>query len=375
MAPVNSWMSGLAEQILEQIATVLENSNIELFNYWIEKWFGYLLRIKDKKSVKKAKSILGMSSCKSNPLFWAKLAQLLSKHTRRKEAEEVINQTKSNCVKCCIIYAEIYLGFQGGDINFEKARNSLAVVVDIDRVFTNFDILRVKTAFEERMMKVLSPHLDIAYSLFLYSIEYTKVAFDFLENRLKVYEKDKDNLRMIIEIRIKLSQHYLSSDRTAPPKLLNTCVFEAIKLFPEVIEYHSALIKLKNDRILRGFLDNLITDKKYNEIDVIHVTRALIEIRADNIERTFSVLEEGVSKCPRSTILWRMLMYWTAKTKSSEHVERVFHRSLISCVPDKILYTDFVLLAPKNVQLVTDLLTEKLMRIRTPLDEVRVLIE
>lgn len=375
MAPENSWMSGIAELVLEQLANILATSNNELLDYWVEKWFNYLSKSKDKKSVKKAKNILGMASCKSNPFFWAKLAELLCKHNRRKEAEAVIDQTKSRCVKCCNIYAQIYLGFLDEQINRENARNSLAAIVKIDGLSTNLDILRVKNVFEERIMKTSSPHLDIAYSLFLYSIDYVKPALEFLEKRLKVYEKHFDQLKIVTDLKLKLSHHYLSSDPTAPPRILNTCIFEAIKSFPEIIEYHSAFLKLKNERISRNFLDNLMTERKYYEIDIIHITRALIEIKAENTERTFSVLEDGVTKCPRSTILWRMLMYVTAKNKGTDHIEKIFHRSLQSCVPDKILYTDFVLLAPKSVQLVTDLLTEKLMRIRTPLDEARILIE
>ncbi|CAD5116400.1 DgyrCDS5293 [Dimorphilus gyrociliatus] len=375
MAPVSSWMSGIAELILEHMANILENFDNELLEYWITKWFDYLIRSQDKKSIKKAKNILCMEFCKSNSFFWAKLAQLLCKHDRRIEAEQVIEQTKRRCVKCCNIYAQIYLGILGGQMNKEKARNVLGIVVDFERVATDIDILRTKNSFEERILAVTSPHLDISYAMFLYAIDYVKSAFDFLEARLRVYENNMDHFRIVTDLRVRLAQHYLSTDPTAAPKILNSCIFEAIKKFPREVDYHCAFLKLKNERILRNFLDELISNKEYCEIETIHVTRALLEIEADNVERTFSVLEEAVAKCPRSTIIWRMLMYYTAKKKTSENVEKIFHRSLQSCVPDKILYTDFVLLVPKSVQLVTDLLTEKLMRIRTPLEEVRVLIE
>ncbi|XP_051869405.1 nuclear exosome regulator NRDE2 [Pristis pectinata] len=74
-------------------------------------------------------------------------------------------------------------------------------------------------------------------------------------------------------------------------------------------------------------------------------------------------------------LLWRMFLHFTSKRGNVERTKGVFYRALQHCPWAKVLYLDAVSLLPGQLQEIIDLMTEKEIRIRVPLEELEILIE
>ncbi|XP_069772005.1 nuclear exosome regulator NRDE2 isoform X2 [Narcine bancroftii] len=74
-------------------------------------------------------------------------------------------------------------------------------------------------------------------------------------------------------------------------------------------------------------------------------------------------------------LLWRMFLHFTAKRGNAERTKGVFYRALQHCPWAKVLYLDAVRLLPGQLQEIIDLMTEKEIRIRVPMEELEILIE
>ncbi|XP_078263361.1 nuclear exosome regulator NRDE2 [Rhinoraja longicauda] len=74
-------------------------------------------------------------------------------------------------------------------------------------------------------------------------------------------------------------------------------------------------------------------------------------------------------------LLWRMFLQFTAERGDVERARGVFYRALQNCPWAKVLYLDAVRLLPERLQEITDLMTEKDIRLRLPLEELDILLE
>uniref|UniRef100_A0A8C4R166 NRDE-2, necessary for RNA interference, domain containing n=1 Tax=Eptatretus burgeri TaxID=7764 RepID=A0A8C4R166_EPTBU len=80
----------------------------------------------------------------------------------------------------------------------------------------------------------------------------------------------------------------------------------------------------------------------------------------------------SASACP---LLWRFYLYFAAIHWKSEKAIGVFYRAVQACPWVKVLYLDAVRLFPERLQEMVDLLTEKELRVRLPLEELDILLE
>nr|XP_012805530.2 nuclear exosome regulator NRDE2 [Jaculus jaculus] len=99
------------------------------------------------------------------------------------------------------------------------------------------------------------------------------------------------------------------------------------------------------------------------ETGLTHRIRALFE----NAVRT----EQG-SQCP---LLWRMYLNFLVSLGNKERSKGVFYKALQNCPWAKALYMDAVQYFPDELQEVLDLMTEKELRVRMPLEELELLLE
>ncbi|XP_059817184.1 nuclear exosome regulator NRDE2 isoform X1 [Hypanus sabinus] len=74
-------------------------------------------------------------------------------------------------------------------------------------------------------------------------------------------------------------------------------------------------------------------------------------------------------------LLWRKFLHFTSQRGNGERTKGVFYRALQHCPWAKVLYLDAVRLLPEQLQEIIDLMTEKEIRIRVPLEELEILIE
>ncbi|XP_060476513.2 nuclear exosome regulator NRDE2 isoform X1 [Panthera onca] len=99
------------------------------------------------------------------------------------------------------------------------------------------------------------------------------------------------------------------------------------------------------------------------ETGLTHRIRALFEnaLRSDN-----------GSQCP---LLWRMYLNFLVSLGNKERSKGVFYKALQNCPWAKVLYLDAVEHFPEEMQEVLDLMTEKELRVRLPVEELALLLE
>ncbi|XP_028913558.2 nuclear exosome regulator NRDE2 [Ornithorhynchus anatinus] len=81
--------------------------------------------------------------------------------------------------------------------------------------------------------------------------------------------------------------------------------------------------------------------------------------------------EESGTHCP---LLWRMYLHFLVSLGDKKGTG-IFYRSLQSCPWAKVLYMDAVEYFPDQLQVIIDLMTEKELRVRLPLEELELLLE
>ncbi|XDB54076.1 hypothetical protein AB1E18_007547 [Capra hircus] len=99
------------------------------------------------------------------------------------------------------------------------------------------------------------------------------------------------------------------------------------------------------------------------ETGLTHRIRALFES---------AVRSDHGSQCP---LLWRMYLSFLVSLGNKERSKGVFYKALQNCPWAKALYLDAVQYFPDEVQEVVDLMTEKELRVRLPLEELELLLE
>ncbi|XP_038530379.1 nuclear exosome regulator NRDE2 [Canis lupus familiaris] len=78
------------------------------------------------------------------------------------------------------------------------------------------------------------------------------------------------------------------------------------------------------------------------------------------------------SQCP---LLWRMYLNFLVSSGNRERSKGVFYKALQSCPWAKVLYLDAVQHFPEEMQEILDLMTEKELRVRLPMEELELLLE
>uniref|UniRef100_A0A8C5R346 NRDE-2, necessary for RNA interference, domain containing n=1 Tax=Leptobrachium leishanense TaxID=445787 RepID=A0A8C5R346_9ANUR len=78
------------------------------------------------------------------------------------------------------------------------------------------------------------------------------------------------------------------------------------------------------------------------------------------------------SRCP---LLWRMYLHFTVSLGHRERSRGLFYKAIQTCPWVKVLYMDAVEYFPDQLQETIDLMTEKELRVRVPLEELDLLLE
>ncbi|CAB1412980.1 unnamed protein product [Pleuronectes platessa] len=85
-----------------------------------------------------------------------------------------------------------------------------------------------------------------------------------------------------------------------------------------------------------------------------------------------AIATEMGARCP---LLWRMYMYFLVSEGKVDKATGIFYKALQNIPWAKGLYMDAVQLFPKQLQEFVDLMTEKELRLRLPLEELDILLE
>ncbi|XP_067153024.1 nuclear exosome regulator NRDE2 isoform X2 [Apteryx mantelli] len=85
-----------------------------------------------------------------------------------------------------------------------------------------------------------------------------------------------------------------------------------------------------------------------------------------------AVQSENGTHCP---LLWRMYLNFLASLGKTERSKGLFYRALQNCPWAKVLYMDAIEYFPDQLQEALDLMTEKELRVRVPMEELDLLLE
>ncbi|XP_053113151.1 nuclear exosome regulator NRDE2 isoform X3 [Hemicordylus capensis] len=81
---------------------------------------------------------------------------------------------------------------------------------------------------------------------------------------------------------------------------------------------------------------------------------------------------ENGAHCP---LLWRLYLYFMVSLGNKEKSKGLFFRALQNCPWTKVLYMDAIEYFPDELQEMVDLMTEKELRVRVPIEELELLLE
>ncbi|XP_034957789.1 nuclear exosome regulator NRDE2 [Zootoca vivipara] len=81
---------------------------------------------------------------------------------------------------------------------------------------------------------------------------------------------------------------------------------------------------------------------------------------------------ENGAHCP---LLWRLYIYFMVSLGDKGKSKGVFYRALQNCPWTKVLYMDAISYFPDELQEILDLMTEKELRVRVPIEELELLLE
>ncbi|NP_001084971.1 NRDE-2, necessary for RNA interference, domain containing L homeolog [Xenopus laevis] len=193
-----------------------------------------------------------------------------------------------------------------------------------------------------------------------------------------------------------LRHHYKAS--VYPLRPLRETLMSALKLYPTNVSLWKSYImtesKLHNASKVRRFIDSIrrvtsalepclfaIRAEEDRRKLVDSVQRAeLGEVHSifpetglsNRIKALFehALQSEYGSRCP---LLWRQYLYFMVSIK--ERSKGLFYKAIQSCPWAKALYLDAVEYFPEQLQETIDLMTEKELRVRVPLEELDLLLE
>ncbi|XP_004837131.1 protein NRDE2 homolog [Heterocephalus glaber] len=181
---------------------------------------------------------------------------------------------------------------------------------------------------------------------------------------------------------------------------LREALSEALKLYPgnQVLWWSYVQIQNKSHSAskTRRFFDAITRSAKPLEpwlfaIEAEKMRKRLVETvqRVDGREIHATIPETGLthriralfenamrsdsgSQCP---LLWRMYLNFLVSLGNKERSKGVFYKALQNCPWAKVLYLDAVEYFPNELQETLDLMAEKELRVRLPLEELELLLE
>nr|XP_006122408.1 protein NRDE2 homolog isoform X1 [Pelodiscus sinensis] len=185
-----------------------------------------------------------------------------------------------------------------------------------------------------------------------------------------------------------------------PLNPLREALMEALKLYPSNQSLWRSYIQIQskshNASKARRFFDSVARSTKFLEpwlfaiqaemmrkklvesvqrVDVGEIYSTIPETGLTNrIKALFehAIQSENGAHCP---LLWRMYLNFLFSLGNKERSKGLFYKALQNCPWAKVLYMDAIEYFPDQLQEILDLMTEKELRIRVPIEELELLLE
>ncbi|XP_035689818.1 nuclear exosome regulator NRDE2-like [Branchiostoma floridae] len=272
-------------------------------------------------------------------------------------------------------------------------------------------------------------HLTVCYGLFQYltiGVQASAEVFDAVLSTLtrlcQAYSKEEDlfdqhrcrtfmDLELLTSAYLKLQQCHLSCS-TGSLQTVRTALQGALLIFPDNPEFLKMFIELESRSHIAGrlrrYFDRAVQEAatpvpflfaiqaEMRRLEMISCQSSVVMAtnwddaikKADGsllahipqtgvTHRIRSLLERGcTSPAARGCVLmWRWFMAFEMQQGNPAQAKAVFYRALQNCPWAKLLYMDAVQWFPNDLQDVLDIMVEKEIRVRAPLEEVELLME
>uniref|UniRef100_A0A914X9W4 Uncharacterized protein n=1 Tax=Plectus sambesii TaxID=2011161 RepID=A0A914X9W4_9BILA len=203
----------------------------------------------------------------------------------------------------------------------------------------------------------------------------------------KVSKRERERLT---KVKIDLIDDYLNSDPTAPPRLLRDALEQAVIEFPDNTDFLKRFIdlNLRGHALvgLRRFFDQRSSDHPLvvRSVGAVYAELAryisLVEAADDafalpEIHRIRAVLDRCAERHPETAVFWRFRAHFEQLRGDKNAVLQVFYRAVRQCPYEKALFLDCARAYPQKASMLVDLMIEKGLRLRCPIEEVDILRE
>nr|XP_009688106.1 PREDICTED: protein NRDE2 homolog [Struthio camelus australis] len=259
-----------------------------------------------------------------------------------------------NLVGCYAIFQYLTVGIDAAVLIYARASEKLEVPDPKKRENTgkNLSIQNVPTALEAITLlhtNLLRFHMKIG----VYPLNPLREA---LTEALKRYPSNQSLWRSYIQIQRK--SHNASRARR---------FFDSVTRSTDSLE--PWLFAIQAEQMRKKLIENV------QRADVGEIHSTIPETGLTNrIVALFehAVQSESGTHCP---LLWRMYLNFLVSLGKKEKSKGLFYRALQNCPWAKVLYMDAVEYFPDELQEALDLMTEKELRVRVPMEELDLLLE
>ncbi|KAM9294357.1 nuclear exosome regulator NRDE2 [Gastrophryne carolinensis] len=392
------------------------------------------LKSRGKRSKRLAKSLLKEPSNRNSLALWKEYALLEWLLGNPEEARKVFDAAISlagdkglkDCELCslCLLYAELEGGIcehsEGGAGS--RAIHVLASLAESSpyrpygETTPVTTILKVRKAYERALQDALvlppSPWLigiTGCYALFQYFTTGIDAALEVFTRVISAQPppsgasgdwQDLDSpLQTVILMRTNLLRHH-SRISVYPRAPLRDAWMDALRLYPGSAAlwkgYVQSESRSQNISRARRFIDGIRrrSDTLEPYLFAIRAEEDRLKMlesaqRIDAAEIPSIMPENGLSNriralfdhcigtehgahCP---LLWRMYLHFTVSLGNADRSRGLFYKAIQSCPWAKVLYLDAAEYFPEQLQEIVDLMMEKELRVRLPLEELDILLE
>lgn len=296
--------------------------------------------------------VSSVSSLKARKAYEHAVQDCLSEHSASDRTERT-SQFMS-LVGCFILFQYLTVGIEAAVSVFNQvsARCPISVTLEGKLRTENTGASNVSTALEALTLM----HVNLLRFHMKVSVYPLNPLREVLTGALKLYPSNQSLWKAYVQVESK--SHNASKARR---------VFDSIARSTKSLEPWLFAIQAEESR------KKLVESVQRADLGEVHYTFPEIGL-SNRIKALFehALQSENGTHCP---LLWRMYLHFTVSLGNKERAKGLFYKALQNCPWAKVLYLDAIEYFPDQLQEILDLMTEKELRVRVPIEELELLLE
>ncbi|XP_048342184.1 nuclear exosome regulator NRDE2 [Sphaerodactylus townsendi] len=289
--------------------------------------------------------ILPVSILKARKTYEHLLQDYLNKNSAPDPEQTIISRHLISLVGCYALFQYITLGINAAVLICRQACERLKG----ERLGSHQTFTTAVEALTLMHTSLLCYHMKTS----VYPLRPLREA---LLEALKVYPSNQSLWRAYIQVQSK------SHDASQARRFFDSMTRSTKSLEPWLFAIQAELMRKK----LVESIQRVATGDVYATIPETGLTNRIKALFERAIET------ENGAYCP---LLWRLYIHFMISLGNKEKGKGLFYRALQNCPWTKVLYMDAIEYFPDMLQEIIDLMTEKELRVRAPIEELELLLE